>query len=66
MVSAHTRYMLTYEIRCDFSGDVYEIFSVDASSISEAFELLGSVEGCIGTTLLGSIDRTPQTALAFG
>lgn len=57
--------MLTYSFRLDFSDGTFAVVSVDASSIAAALSLLGTVDDCVGTTLLGSVDRTPQTALAF-
>lgn len=57
--------MFGYSIRVDFSDGTFHVFTVDAHSVAEAYELLGQVEGMTGTTLLGSVDRQPQKFLAW-
>ena len=57
--------MFGYEIRIDFSDGTFDIFTVDAHSITEAFELLGTVEEMTSSTLLCTIDRQPAVFLAW-
>lgn len=57
--------MFGYEIRTNFSDGTYTVMTIDAHSIAEAFELLGTVEGASGSQLLGTIDRQPQVFLAW-
>lgn len=57
--------MTSYEIRVNYSDETYEVTSIIASSITEAYEIAKSdpeVESC---ELLATVDLNPQSALAI-
>lgn len=57
--------MFGYTIRRNFSDDTYDVVTIDASSIDEALDLLGTVEGMTSTLWLGTISRNKQAFLAW-
>ena len=57
--------MFGYTFRLDFTDGTSDVLTVDATSIPEALELLGTADDRVATTLLGTINRQPQKFLAW-